>query len=180
MSNYFLLPNLRFPTREDKRVAQSGFTIIEMMVSIGILLVLFALATINLSRLPSATSQAASYDVLIGDFRNQQTKAMSGYNSDPAAAAGSAYGIHFGTTSYTLFKGLAYSEGDPTNFVINLDPGLSFAGSTFPPAWNNSVVFSTGSGEVLNYISGQDSISIKDEIIGGMKVVRINKYGATY
>lgn len=150
------------------RKFQKGFTIIELMVSIGILVVLFALTTINLSRLPSATSQSSSYDLLVSDLRSQQTKAM---------ARGDSYGIHFdnpaadGTYSYTLFKGANYLGGTDY-FTVKLDPGLSFA---LPIAVNNSIVFASGSGDIVNI----GSITINNSFINETKIINLNKYGAT-
>lgn len=142
------------------------------MVSIGILLVLFALTTINVSRLPSATAQTSGYDVLISDVRSQQTKAM---------ARGTAFGIEFEGTSYIIFTGTSFNPSDANNFTVELDPNLSFTGSTFPANSSGTyVVFTAGSGDFTNYVAGADSISMTNNATGEVKVVRINKYGATY
>lgn len=155
---------------------QKGLTLIELMVAIGILLILFALTTINLSRLPSSTSQSSGYDLLVSDLRNQQTEAMSGYQADSGASSTSPYGIHFESTSYTLFKGSVYSASDPSNFVVKLDPNLSFTGSTFPTDPSGSyVVFSAGSGDVV--VPGK--ISISNSFTGETKELDLNLYGAT-
>lgn len=131
-----------------------GFTVIELMVSMGILAILFALTMINLGRLPSSSSQAATIDVLTSDIRSQQTESMAG---------NLVSGIHFGTTSYTL---------TPSNFVVNLDPGLSFTDISFP---GENLNFSAGSGETT-----AGSFSIVNDQINQTKVININKYGATY
>lgn len=155
---------------------QKGLTLIELMVAIGILLILFALTTINLTRLPSTTSQSSGFDLLISDLRGQQTKAMSGYQNDDTATTGSPYGIHFEGASYTLFKGSSYSASDPDNFVIELDPGLSFTTSTFPAdSAGFYVVFLAGSGDVA--VPG--NISLMNAYTGDVKEVNLNKYGAT-
>ncbi|HET7099402.1 MAG TPA: type II secretion system protein [Patescibacteria group bacterium] len=131
-----------------------GFTIVELMVSIGILGILFALTTINLGRLPSATSQSATIDVLMRDIRSQQTEAM---------ATNAVRGIHFGTTSYTLI---------PSNFIVNLDPGLTFTNISFA---NGDLNFAAGSGETT-----AGSFTLVNDQIGTTKVININKYGASY
>lgn len=154
---------------------QRGFTLVELLVSIGILTILFALTTINLNRLPSSTSQSSSYDRLVTDLRGQQTKAMAGYNA-------SSFGIHFENTSYTVFNGMAYSGSDPTNYKIDLDPNLSFTGSNFPADSGGShVVFSAGTGDVSGLTgSNTYSVSISDSLTSEVKTVTINQYGATY
>ncbi|HKB88061.1 MAG TPA: type II secretion system protein [Patescibacteria group bacterium] len=128
-----------------------GFTVIELMVSIGILAILFALTTINLGRLPSTTSQSAAIDTLISDIRGQQTQAMAGRT---------AYGIHFDANSYTL---------TPSNFVINLDPGLSFDNS------GQNLTFAAGSGETTPM-----TFSVINSQVNKTTVININKYGASY
>lgn len=144
-----------------------GFTIIELLVSFAILLVLFALVTINISPLPSNTLQVTNLDVLLSDIRSQQTWAMSDDSS---------YGVHFESGSYTLFKGNTYIEG-VTNTVINLDPGIVFSNITLP---DSVIVFSPGSGDVINYLEGQDSFAINSSVTNKSTVIKINKYGATY
>lgn len=145
-----------------------GFTFVEMLVSIGILGIIYALATINISPLPSNTLQSTDLDTLISDIRAQQSLAMSG---------GSPYGVHFEQGSYTLFKGASYSQGGESNFVINLDPGINFTGITLP---SSVLVFSAGSGDVTGYIAGQDMFTLISNSTSKSSVIKINKYGATY
>lgn len=146
----------------------AGFTIVELMVSIGILIVLFALITINISPLPSSTLQSTNLDTLLADIRSQQTLSMSNNES---------YGIHFENESYTMFKGSSYVYGSPSNTVITLDSGIVFSNVTFP---NSVIVFSAGSGDIVGYISGSDSFTFGSTVTGKSNTVKINKYGATY
>lgn len=145
-----------------------GFTLIELIVSIAILAVLFALTTINISPLPSNTLQATNLDTLLSDIKSQQAWAMS--NDAP-------YGVHFESASYTLFKGNSYTQGLFENTVTNLDSGIVFSDVTFP---NSVIIFSPGTGDVIGYTTGADSFTIASSVTGKTTVVRINKYGATY
>jgi len=120
----------------------------------GVLAILFALTTINLGRIPSSTSQAATYDVLISDIRSQQIKAMTG---------NSGFGIHFDSGSYTL---------TPQNFVVNLDPGLTFTGVSYA---SGNLNFAALSGDGVD-----GSLTITNSQTGSTTAVNINKYGATY
>ncbi|KKQ92739.1 MAG: hypothetical protein UU16_C0034G0009 [Candidatus Woesebacteria bacterium GW2011_GWA2_40_7] len=137
-----------------KYIVQRGFTVVELMLSVGILGILLALTTINLGRLPASSAQSAAYDVLINDIRSQQTQAMAGNIN---------FGIHFDSTSYTL---------TPSNFIVSLDPGLSFTDVTFP---GGDLNFLAGSGETT-----PGTFSIFNDQINQTTVVNINKYGATY
>jgi len=145
-----------------------GFTLIELIVSIAILAVLFALTTINISPLPSNTLQTTNLDTLLSDIKSQQAWAMS--NDAP-------YGVHFESASYTLFKGNSYTQGLFENTVINLDSGIVFSDVTFP---NSVIVFSPGTGDIAGYTMGVDSFTIVSSVTGKATVVKINKYGATY
>lgn len=146
----------------------SAFTLVELLVSIGILLIIFAISTVALSGVIPSTSQSTVYDSLISDVRLQQTQAMTN---------DSYYGIHFAGTSYTLYQGTTYTPSDPSNYVVNLDPTVNFSAITFP---GNNLSFSPGSGDVTGYVSGNDSLTIRNVQTGTVTQVKINRYGATY
>jgi len=129
-----------------------GFTLVELLVSIGILLVLFALTTINISPLPSNALQSTTLDTLLADIKFQETQAMS---------SSSSYGVHFENESYTLFKGDNYVQGLTTNTVIPLDPGIIFSNITFP---SSVIIFSSGSGDIVGYTQGLDSFVFESSV----------------
>jgi prepilin-type N-terminal cleavage/methylation domain-containing protein len=145
-----------------------GYTLIELLVSMGILLVLFTLTTVNISPLPSNTLQSTNLDVLLADIRSQQTLSMSNDSS---------YGVHLESGSYTLFKGGTYTQGLSSNTIISLDSGITLSGITFP---GSVIVFSRGSGDVAGYTTGADSFTLESSATNKSSVIRINKYGATY
>jgi len=128
----------------------SGFTLTELVIAIGLLLVLFGLSSISLVGRIRKPAQAGIYDVLIADLRGQQIKAMEG---------GSPFGITFAADSYTL---------TPDDFTVTLPEGFEF--TTAP-----QITFAAATGETLD-----TTISIKDTQSGEEKEIRINKYGATY
>ena len=145
-----------------------GYTLIELLVSIGILVILFALTIINLSPLHSNTLQSTDLDTLLADIRSQQTQAMSNDSS---------YVVHLESGSYTLFKGSTYTQGVSSNTVIGLDSGIVFSNVTFP---NSIIIFSAGSGDVVGYTAGADSFTLISNVTNKLSVIRIDKYGATY
>ena len=163
MANFKFQTNTKF-----KDIKSKGFTIIELMVSMGILALLFGLSSVNVSQLPSNTLQSTNLDTLMSDIRFQQTLSMSN---------DSAYGVHFEPSSYTMFKGNTYTQGLSTNTIISLDSGIVFTNVTFQ---NRVLVFSSGGGDILNYSEGQDGFTFKSDPTGKVTVININKYGASY
>jgi type II secretory pathway pseudopilin PulG len=150
------------------RKMNRGYTFIELLVSMGILMVLFAITTINISPLPSNTLQSTNLDTLLADIRSQQTLSM---------LSDSSYGVHLESASYTLFKGGSYTQGLTSNTIINLDSGITLTNITFP---GSVIIFSAGSGDITNYTAGQDSFTLGSSVTGKSTTVKINKYGATY
>lgn len=145
-----------------------GFTLVELLISMAILMVIFAISTIAFSGIIPSTSQGTTYDSLISDLRLQQTQAMT---------TNSYFGIYFGTTSYTLFKGAVYSSSDSSNYVVSLDPTINLTSILFP---GNEVVFLPGSGDIQGYVAGSNGVTISNMQTGKATPVKINIHGATY
>lgn len=154
--------------KNDKFIFQSAFTLVELIVSLAVLAVIFAISSITISTILPSTSQSTASDVLMADIKAQQSLSMSN---------DSFYGVHFETDSYTLFTGAVYSVSAPSNFVVNLDPTVRFANVTFP---QNNLVFMPGSGDINGYAVGNDSFSIINTQTNKVTSIKLNQYGATY
>lgn len=152
------------------RKNQSGFTLIELVVVMGILLMLFGFVSFNLVGVQRITSVTGTSDVIVSDISMQQTKAMLGAGS----SSGNSYGIYFESDKYTLFKGVSYNASDPENFTIFLDPGIIFSNITLPA---NSLIFEPTSGEVSGFINGQNTIKLEDTQGSKTITLTINRYG---
>lgn len=155
-------------TDDKNNIFSKGFTLVELMVSIAVLGILFAISSIVLSTVLPSTSQSTTNDVLLSDIRAQQTQAMSNDSS---------YGIHFGTTSYTLFTGATFNPDDASNFVVNLDPTVRFTNILWP---GSVIVFLPGSGDIAGYAAGSDSLDISNTQTNKVTTIKFNRYGATY
>jgi prepilin-type N-terminal cleavage/methylation domain-containing protein len=143
----------------------SGFTVIELSVVMGIFLILLTLSFINLTPLPSRATVTSSTQNLIADLRATQTQAMSG--DTKGGTVQSDYGVHFEGGSYWLFKGSVFNPSDITNFKVDLgDVNVSFNTITF--------VFEKGSGEVAT----PGNIVITNSLTNEVTTININKYGA--
>lgn len=152
------------------RKLERGFTLVELTVVIGIVLILFGLSWINFTSLPSRATLQTSVISLINDIKSQQMLSMTGDTG--GSGVESDYGVHFETITYTLFKGDTYIPGAAGNFTIDLEnANLSFTGVSFP---GNVIIFTKGSGEMT-----PGEFSITDALSGTVKTIKLNKYGAT-
>lgn len=151
---------------------RQGFTLIELALIMSIIAILISFISINLLKPQTTASIASTATILVSDLKEQQIKAMAGDSEGTATAQ--AHGIYFEPTRYTLFRGTVFPAGDPSNFTINLETGLSL--STSLP--QQQIVFATRSGEAASYTSGSDTITLSHTQGGEQKTITINRYGA--
>lgn len=150
----------------------NGFTLLELLLTMSILAVLFALTVVNLTNIiPKANTRSAA-EVLMADLKEQQIKAMSGYE---AITGGSAnYGIFFEDGRYILFTGDSFVEGNEENYEVLLQQGLEFDTTNLPLS---SIVFAKGSGDVVNYNDTYDNIHIRNQITTELLTITFNQAG---
>lgn len=156
-----------------KKIKQNGFTITELLLVMGIFAVLSVLATITLLRPQIKSSVDKNVNTMIADIKLQQIKAMIGDTQNVGGAED--YGVYFENTSYTLFKGSAYNSSDTNNIVIELDQAIEFSRVNLP---NSQIVFERLSGEINNFDSGQNDITVQHDQGGLSTEVNFNEYGA--
>lgn len=129
-----------------------GFTLVELLLVMGIFAILAAFTTINLIQPQTKSSLDSTINMLIADLKQQQVEAMIG-------EAASQFGIQFDSSSYTIIK---------DDFTVSLDSNLSLS-NNFPLS---RVVFNKRSGELEN----TGSITITDSG-GNAKTINVNKLG---
>jgi len=150
---------------------KKGFTLVELIIVMAILISLFTLGSINILNTQKQSSASATVSTLISDIRFQQSKAMLGQTDGGQEA--DTYGIHILGGQYVLFKGSVYSESDPGNTVIDIDPNFSL-GTSF---LDNTIVFSQGSGEIVGYLAGADQIELVGITDTSSVLLTLNQYG---
>jgi prepilin-type N-terminal cleavage/methylation domain-containing protein len=140
-----------------------GFTVIELIITMGIIAILSSLATVNLVTIQRHTSVSATILTLQADLKQQQLKAMDG-DTQVIGSASSNYGIRFETNKYTLFRN-SFIDGTVDNFAVNLDGNLAF--TTL-----GDITFSKGNGQ----LTGLNTITLQDDF-NNHQTLNINYLG---
>lgn len=148
-----------------------GVSLIETIIVISVFATLISLVTLSLVNVRSKTSVNTALRSFITDIKNQQIKAMVG--DTEGRGIPDIYSVYIKPESYTLFHGANYSFGDAGNFVIKIPDGYALS-TTFP---SDKITFSSRSGEIENYVNGQNSIVFTESASGKQNIIRINKYG---
>lgn len=147
----------------------SGFTMVELLLVMGIFAILIALGSINYFSTYNQTNVGTTSDVLVADLRSAQNKAMSG--SAVSSARPTSWGIKFFSDRYVIFPGNSYQEGASDNYEVNIPSGILLS-TTFP---SDQVRFATGSGEILNYDSSLDTINLVSG--SSSEILELNLFG---
>lgn len=137
----------------------------------GTIFTLLALIAPNFLNLRSRTSINTTITALTTDLKNQQIKAMTG--DTEGRGVPDNYGIYIQPDQYILFRGVNFSPSELSNFPINIDEQYILS-TTFA---NSKIVFEQKSGEIVNFVDGQNSVVIRDPRTGDQKTLLINKYG---
>ncbi len=150
--------------------SESGFTLTELLVVIGIIAILFVLSTINLGKAQTTVSVATVTNTLLADLKNQQLLAMTG--DVGSTTSQQEHGIYIQLNSYTLFSDSTYTSADSNNFTVSA--GNNSLTTTFP---SNQIVFNKGDGSVDGFSPGNNTITVSGS--GTTKIITVNRFGAT-
>lgn len=155
------------------KYTQSGLTLIELMVVVGILGVLFSLTTISLTGLIPKANVSSSIDTLIADLKHQQQKAMLGESgTSNATASAQPFGVHIDSNQYVLYGGISYSAASSSNSAIPVASTIQLS-TTFG---SGNILFNRGAGDISAYASGS-GITVTDTTTNIQKVIQLNKFG---
>ncbi|SRR5258708_14028559 len=100
-NNFLGLGNYKLKIRNSCR-RQAGFTIIELILVISLMMLLGTLGTAFSARFLTQNAVSNATDQLIGDLRQAQINAMMGKQN-------SNWGVNFGSNTITLYKGATYA-----------------------------------------------------------------------
>lgn len=145
---------------------KNSFTLVEILVVIGVMGIIMTFGSVNLLSLRNKASINSTVIQLVADLKQQQTKAMIGEVEDGTP---DLYGVHFTSNNYVLFHGTTYSPSNPDNFQVNLEADLSLATA------NQSIIFKKGNGELET--GSINSITITNNASNEQKTITINQFG---
>lgn len=149
-----------------------GFSLLELMVVMGLIAILTALTVTNLIRPQTSASLDGVVNTLASDIKSQQLKAMVG--DSLSATSAQEHGLRIQPTNYTLFKGASYSGGDTDNFTLQQGSDITLS-TTLP---SSVLIFTKAAGEVSGFVNGSNTITVTNSVSGQAKVLTINRYGA--
>lgn len=150
---------------------QHGFTLIEILIVIGIFGILVAMSVIGIMNIQVMTTNNTSTSVIVSDLKAQQVKAMTG--DTEGRGTPDNYGVKILPDRYVLFNGMNYSAQNPANFSVPITTGFTLS-TTFPDA---TILFASGSGSIVDFVDGQNTIQFTNTTSGQSKLIRINRYG---
>ncbi len=141
---------------------RKGFTIIELVLVIGIIAILSVVSLIGLSGRKNKTELDGATKQITALLREAQSKSVSQIN-------GSAWGVHFENSTatapfYALFSGLTYASTSATSYY-RLSAKILYATSSIALGAAKDIAFSqisgfaTATSSVVLYVSGAPNIS---------------------
>lgn len=147
-----------------------GFTLVEVLIVMGLITILSGLTVVNLVQPQKQASLASSTNKLLNDLRSQQARAMAGISDGTASAQ--EHGVFIESNKYTLFSGPSFNVGNPNNFVVTAEEGITFD-TNFP---SDLIIFSKLSGEIASYNQATSQITLSNQG-GATDSIALNRYG---
>lgn len=92
--------------RVARQISRAGFTLVEVLLVLGIIGVLAGLTIPLVASLPATTNLQTAAESLASQLRRAQARAVAGWN-------GHAWGVAFFADRATVFAGSSFSARDP-------------------------------------------------------------------
>lgn len=156
-----------------------AFTLVELIVVVGIVSTLSAIAYFSLGRLQTSTDSMSSIDRLTSTIRTQRMYAMLGNSVLKTSAM--PQGIYFsqGKNTFVLFSCISstnciYDPESNLNIEEQLENTQIFTTVNLP---NNQIIFSPLSGEVMGYDQNKNSITVSSVANNSHATIVISSMG---
>jgi prepilin-type N-terminal cleavage/methylation domain-containing protein len=118
-----------------------GFTIIELLIAIAITTIILLVVIVPFKKMNEKQVLYKENDNVVTLIKQARSMTVSSKYS-------LQYGIHLATTSVTLFQGAVYSDSDPGNMVLTLNPLVNISGTNI--SGGNQIVFNRLNGSTQN------------------------------
>ena len=149
-----------------------GFTLPELLVSVTIILIIFAFAGINLLNIIPNSDLVEITQSFMADAKAQQNSAMLG---ESAGTSLSDYSIKINADSYTIFRGQIYVEGAPGNYTVKYPQNITVSDGFA----NSTITFSALSGDIKNYNEAANQVAFTAASFRSV-TIKFNKLGNVY
>ena len=154
---------------------QRGFTLVEIVIVMGMMSILYMLSTQSLFRGIRSATLSEVTNQLHRDMRELQFRAMQGKASQSGATVD--YSIRFESDRYIFYPGSVYVSENTENRVVPLDSSMQFTDISIP---NQTIIFARLSGDIRNFTSGFDSVTLSDTSLQESIRIRVNERGVVF
>jgi Tfp pilus assembly protein PilV len=128
-----------------------GFTLVETLVVVSITVIITAMMMVSFKTYNTSEALSKDQAKVVSALERARSLTINSFNS-------SEYGVHFASTSVTIFKGSTYSSSDVNNIVTILHP-LVQVKSVNVAGGSMDVVFEQLTGETTQI--GTTTLSLK-------------------
>ena len=137
-----MLSNLMFQTLLNRQSTPKGFTLIEIVIVLGIASILMAVGFSAFTSYRKSESLSKDTDLVVSVLQQARSQTLTGKNA-------TAYGVHFESGAVTLFTGSAYTAGASSNQRYPLSSDITL--TTNIEGGGSNVIFERITGETDHY-----------------------------
>ena len=148
---------------------KKGFTLIEIIIAIGVLLVVSTLGFNAFASFKKIADLTSSADAALSQLIQARSKTLS-------AEEAQQYGVHFEVNQTTFFKGVTYSASDPDNQAFVLPATVEISSISLSGS-GDDVLFKKLTGETNN--DGTIILRLKTDT-SKMRTITIRKTGLSF
>lgn len=145
---------------------QEGFTIVEVVIAIAIIAIISTIVGVSFLRAVNDQNLKRSAATVRAVLEDARARTL-------ASRDAAQYGVHFATTTITLFKGDTYVENDPLNEDVLLAPHTEI--TTLSLSSGSDVVFERLTGAALT--TGTVVVAMTSEFATTTQSITINASG---